>query len=1073
MRRSSSTEIDLPTPFSDFRSWFTEVVEETQPQVVVCIARSALRLLQIHDAFDLLKNIRVVTQYTLAFLCDSEICDKRVLIFDDSVVYGSTLAGVYDYVVARKGLATCAAYIADRAHFFGEGSDRQKPSPHVGLPLQVKHRLSPHLVTVHHDAVIQAVLGTSLEYNPDFASASFCLAESEGIAEILPYALSRHRVIRRLFEVSSATSVKSGLHRYTGLLKAVRFPVFASPELVVGPFSKVRFFLDTKRGVLKSTALAQVRMKKSLLPSAVVCENPVAGKYWERLVFPDSRDSYWPQAMSRLATAFASTVINAVVCRDIPELLAVAHECSKPTFVQQDLDVILTGPNMLMLQAMFDEIVSAAEDIKCPIRDADDDSQSNMERTGDDQLIASIERLWVASPEYRPQTVETAFEALAKVFLALHEVTDTDALRERNPTAARLNVGLDYQMMTSLLERATHPIALDELSTALDICVDHGLAVPRVLLSGDEWHRVFYSGENRDSVDPLQFKALFYKTYVAYLKEKGAKALTPFSLNKVCATMRDLVPRLPISTKFKTFGKVAMIGSDELVSWMTSSSGAPLVHDREGDVTLLRPNPHFLTWLEPAWSPQEILQFADAFSFVATAYTHASTDAVLLLSTCRTHRHAYCAMAVEAHQWAGDGAGFGAFIEDVWRANGACSSEALFHLYYCCREIHEIARKNAIFTRRFAALKNELRRQFVRQGTAATRYWDLMVESSGLLVPDTIPEIETRATLLEPLVEQMRLLTQYTVRLLIETGRLRAESLQDTFKAQGASLEWTRFDWLLSDSSSAAAVGFNRFFARPKAVGRSWISTQIPEGYEDRHKLDVPARLDTVRHCFYELREALQQLCPRYVVAEGDEFEFAPDCSKRQLPDGTIERYLADQFVLAVDIIGSTDSDSGVHLKNNILAILDRSKSKGTKFATAGDDKYVVCHSSPQVLWDVATAIQVDGAMLAAAGGRMGGSRKGLFFGSITLQEKPDGRVLIIDTTTPHVIPRAVGTLGGASSSNLAKVLGENSVISIDYFAAQRAASALNLDVAGAERVDVQSKHYQSQCCIFPIVGTH
>jgi hypothetical protein len=239
----------------------------------------------------------------------------------------------------------------------------------------------------------------------------------------------------------------------------------------------------------------------------------------------------------------------------------------------------------------------------------------------------------------------------------------------------------------------------------------------------------------------------------------------------------------------------------------------------------------------------------------------------------------------------------------------------------------------------------------------------------------------------------------------------------------------------LDGAASDAVAAYNRTFARP-AIGRSLLQHQLPtyRGLEPKQLID---HVHDIRICYLELRSTLLQFSPRYHLAEGDEFEFAPDCSKRILPDGTIERYLADQFILALDIIGSTDSATSAQFKTNILAILDRSAVKGVRFATAGDDKFVTCHPSAKVLWDLAAMIQVDGAMLST--GTMRGSRKGLFFGGVTLQEKRDGRVLVLDTNTPHVIPRAVGTIDATKIAVVAKRVGENAVIAVDQFALERA----------------------------------
>src|ERR1017187_8802978 len=194
---STVAVVDPPAPFADFLPWFTQVTEDIKPELVVCIARSALRLMQMHDASRVLPQVLTVSQHTLPFLSDDAIRGRRILIFDDSVIYGSTLRHIYEYLVSRGGIPSCAAYIADKVHFFGEDSRPGPPSPHANLPVQAKHRLSPALVTLHHDALIRAVLSTSREYNPDFPTTSFQLDRpDDGLPALPPLMLRRHRLGR-------------------------------------------------------------------------------------------------------------------------------------------------------------------------------------------------------------------------------------------------------------------------------------------------------------------------------------------------------------------------------------------------------------------------------------------------------------------------------------------------------------------------------------------------------------------------------------------------------------------------------------------------------------------------------------------------------------------------------------------------------------------------------------------------------------------------------------------------------------------------------------------------------------
>jgi len=109
---------------------------------------------------------------------------------------------------------------------------------------------------------------------------------------------------------------------------------------------------------------------------------------------------------------------------------------------------------------------------------------------------------------------------VGKVFLALRVATDSSERRHANPSAARLDVGLSYEGVRALLESFGIARTPDEISLALDMCVDNGLAVPKVVIENGRCFRVFYCGEDEDDQATLQFKAALHKAYSDYLNEK-------------------------------------------------------------------------------------------------------------------------------------------------------------------------------------------------------------------------------------------------------------------------------------------------------------------------------------------------------------------------------------------------------------------------------------------------------------------------------------------------------------------------------------------------------------------------
>src|SRR6202022_4071569 len=108
-------------------------------------------------------------------------------------------------------------------------------------------------------------------------------------------------------------------------------------------------------------------------------------------------------------------------------------------------------------------------------------------------------------------------------------VTDSAECREHNPDASRLDVGLTYEAIAILLhEYCGINLSRREISLALDMCVDNGQAVPKVIRQDGIWFRALYSGEAEDAHSTLQLKDAFYRGYSDFLEQKNVRPLSEF-----------------------------------------------------------------------------------------------------------------------------------------------------------------------------------------------------------------------------------------------------------------------------------------------------------------------------------------------------------------------------------------------------------------------------------------------------------------------------------------------------------------------------------------------------------------
>ena len=112
-------------------------------------------------------------------------------------------------------------------------------------------------------------------------------------------------------------------------------------------------------------------------------------------------------------------------------------------------------------------------------------------------------------------------------------------------------------------------------------------------------------------------------------------------------------------------------------------------------------------------------------------------------------------------------------------------------------------------------------------------------------------------------------------------------------------------------------------------------------------------------------------------------------------------------FLLTLDIIKGTNAEQTNRMKDEIRDVFACFQAKGLVFEDTGNDAFVAVCDDPLTLWDAASTIAVRGQTLIVPGQPFGGTRKGMFFGSVAIIRSPDGKILIRDTRIPNTIPQA------------------------------------------------------------------
>jgi hypothetical protein len=903
-------------PFADFNTWFFDLVKKTEPKIIVAIARGAVRLLQLQMVKQMLPETLITSEGALPFLPLSMLKGQKVLVFDDSLIFGSTMWEVRHYLRTRGARVTCAAYIIDRETFFGESRYPTEQTRHASIfssrmRCMARHKLWQTPVRQHHSNLVSSILRTSGHYNLDFPSFSVKLA---------PFTLRDvHEVIRRLSilpcvaelrDVTSSLSANHRIYRCSILLKPEFMPHLGVFGVAVRDYSKVRVTMNIPGCEVRVTPVPQLAMKDGLKFEDVVCSDDRLTELWKTLTPPRRGDENYSRALFRLLSSFVAVLLGTALTDDLTAALQNSFQVQEVGLLTHDVEVVLGRENLEALTRIHARCQNngLVHDIMTQTGE-----RTELPEPCDQKLVDSVLEKWASEPRLAPHEDEFACEALAKVFLTVRAVTDNPERRKKYPYAKRLQVGLPYNDLYNLLvnERAMRMSATD-LSFALDTCIDHGQVVPKILRINHTWIRAFYAGEGVDGEQLKQFALHFNKVYREFREEKSSRPLTGYDINKLGASLKSTLEWLPISSKSYTFGKVCVVGKDELPEWLTKGD-KPLVATEKGHYEanpsyVFQPNLNFSSAVRPTWTPQQKRDFHDAFLYTAKAFQRVDSavanDAKLLLSTCRTQLDAYDAFACEAHSWMSHSSHlhFGTVVEEIKivphepleqtrrieyitdsvplplaNISPHYSSEISPHgidaLVWCAIYIDEALKKKQIFFKRFGQLTNALRKAFYTQGREARNYWDYFIEEPAIIDPTHDKELNKAFDTLSKIVSMEARLLSYMTVLLLRCGTLSVDTLTNELKRRGIGSN----AWLLEEKRlQVVAANYNKHIAYLRSRGLTSLVTRIPEEKVAVHDSSAfQSTVASMRQCYDEIGAALTKDCPERELLEGERFRFA------------------------------------------------------------------------------------------------------------------------------------------------------------------------------------------------------
>ena len=912
--RADKYTFDNPDFLDSFTTWLNELYETEQPDLIVAIARGAVRLIQIawQDRAD---TPAVVSHFAVPFL-STELAGKSVLIVDDSVIFGSTLSKIYKHLQPLAKRVTCAAFTVDRQNFFGETSHANPDafrSQFAELPLNWKSSLWPDRVRIHHAAIVRNVSRNSMDYNLDFATVELrleALADQE-----LPYfvrLLEAGTAVREASDVTSHWSASAGIFRYTLHLNDIQPEVDESGLVSLTSCPKIRLVIDPSRGIVLVTPIVQVSMPETVTFEQITFKDTALRAIWSELDPPhDGRYPTYPISLLRLITVCISARLAHEFVEQTKHVIASEFPINSARLSLHDTASTIGPLNARAIERNFQHSRFPGWIIEQPARV----DRPRLSHSVSDRVRSFIEHDTVSC--LRPSNTEPAYEVVGKLFLILRDVTDSPPQRRENPEESRLAVGLTPDDIDSILCDAGITLRPDELSTALDICVDNGLAVPRFVQENGLCFRAFFSGEDEDDQATLQFKKALHDAYEKHLEVREDRYLTPFDLKKLCAFTAEIHSWIPVNARFHNFGRVSdivvhrddgSIGKFDLVKWITGKNHGALTKVRMGvaisdpsqdksndtaqkkNVLLLRDG--FAPEVNRTLDDHDAWALSTTLSHAIRLFTNGSVtrDAKLLLSTCPTHRHTYNAIAFEIDAWVNDPRRnfvgvIDTLIEESTRKE--LSEEALDRLYWCVEYVSETHKKYEIFHKHFDTLRSQIERHAVlKTEPSLTRWWEL--KGQNLLDKSLDAEVTQR---LEPtlvLRDFMQYLTAVTMECLAFAGQ--GDLIKRAFKNRSTDLGLSCYNWTREKS-------FNRF--NNAATHSTW---QIPklEGCTVHSLLDTKPFLEQCLESAKAIADVTRRYVRKYETAKKRGFAFLPKVDRRTRVGGDREVLRRNQFVVAI-----------------------------------------------------------------------------------------------------------------------------------------------------------------------------
>ena len=650
---------------------------------VLAIARKSPRLIESYQRSHPsgAEQLSVFTERALPFMAKSEFHSDILPVFDDILVYGSTMKRIVEQV-RSNGILGIPVVVA---------IDSKSLNPFFFKPWAVRSRiqLPASEVSFFNAELVKEIRKLGKPYDVDHPLLYFDYGAAGLAAKDF---LAMLRKMGKVVDITQEGEAEQGIINVSLLdwKKDFTQSMFSdrATRLIRMDLTKIRVLINKHAGIACIEPIAILNPSTRLFGEVIFSSahdrfNKIAALTKRRLLdvgnasVTESSPTF-RIALSRTLLYLVETAYGWYFTREFCKVAGIAEEVPYKTMVDMKDVQLIFGPEFSKL--IIAELTKAITEMRFPTKariglSKGYQSQRSLLVNDEDAKYYDLPiKSWTGflGPESSPA------DNFSSIFACMYYCDELPRRREGDSNLERLNRGVSVDEIKNILRYYRINISDEQLSALVDICIDNGSIVPIYVERDGLIQRLYRFGENVMGSQEVKYAAMHSveqldKLYHIRFEEKDP-GISEIQFEKFAVLLFDAVfgqsrkkfDNFNYRITYDRFGarlQVAEPGArvgaaSEEIKWFYIRQwlfSAGIVTSRTGRI---QPNLQFYTVRPREGSPLDSALVKDVDSFVglfcdilwAKNYRK-QMDALLALTTCSSHHEFLSALKEELRLW--------------------------------------------------------------------------------------------------------------------------------------------------------------------------------------------------------------------------------------------------------------------------------------------------------------------------------------------------------------------------------------------------------------------------------------